>query len=169
MNKKLVIRFAALLALAAGWFAVPAAHAQEPTANALAFAQELIITKGANALFDPVIPGVIETAKNSFIPTNPSLGRELNEVAAVLHKEYEPAKRTDLLKEVARVYAQRFTEQELRDMVVFYKSPLGQKMIKQEPVALEQSFKQAQTWADGFSEVVLGRFRAEMQKKGHPL
>ena len=43
------------------------------------------------------------------------------------------------------------------------------KMLKEEPPAIEQSVKNAQEWANNFSETVNSRFRSEMQKKGHKL
>ena len=42
-------------------------------------------------------------------------------------------------------------------------------MLKEEPVALDQSMKRAQDWSSDFSDVVLVRFRTEMTKRGHPL
>jgi hypothetical protein len=146
------------------------AHAQAPapTAGAVAAARELIVTKGGAAIFEPVIPGVIETAKNSLVPTNPNLTKELNEVAAQLRKDYD-SKKAEIVYEVAVVYASHFTEQELKDLVTFYKSPLGQKMLREEPVALEQSMKKAQDWSTDFSDAVLARIRSEMAKKGHKL
>jgi hypothetical protein len=155
-----------------GSFVVAAAHAQAPapapTAGAVAAARELIVVKGGAAMFEPVIPGVIETAKNSLVPNNPNLTRELNDVAAQLRKDYE-GKKAELVYEVALIYAAHFTEQELKDLVAFYKSPLGQKMLKEEPLALDQSMKKATDWSQNFSEAVLGRIRSEMTKKGHPL
>jgi hypothetical protein len=111
---------------------------------------------------------VIESAKNSLVPTNPQLQQQLNEVAAQLRKEFDP-KRAEILNEVAKVYAQRFTEPELKEIVAFYKTPIGKKMIIEEPIALDQSLKVAQAWATRFSDEVLERFRAEMKKKGYNL
>ncbi len=173
MDTRMLCRSAAMFAVAWAclWscFAVPAARAQEPSANAVAMAKELIVVKGGTAMFDPVVPGVIESAKNSYVPTNPNLMRELNEVAAVLHKELDEPKKAELLNEVARIYAQRFTEQELKDILAFYKTPLGLKLLKEEPAALQASLTRAQDWANAFSDVAMSRIRAEMQKKGHPL
>jgi uncharacterized protein len=53
--------------------------------------------------------------------------------------------------------------------VAFYKTPIGKKMIIEEPIALDQSLKVAQAWATRFSDEVLERFRAEMKKKGYNL
>jgi len=161
--------FAVLLGLAMLLgFAAVTAQAQNPTAGAVAAARELIQAKGGAAMFEPAVPGVVESTKNSFLPTNPNLSRELNDVAAQLRREYE-AKKAELVYEVAIVYAKHFTEQELKDLVVFYRSPLGQKMLKEEPAALDESFKRAQDWTIEFVDVVMTRFRAEMKKRGHQL
>jgi uncharacterized protein len=154
----------AALAFACVAFAGPAS-AQAPTPGAIAAAKELVALKGAAAMFDPLIPGVVETAKNTFVPTHPQLVTQLNEVAAMLRKEYEP-KRAEILDEVAKAYAQHFSEQEIKDIVAFFKSPVGKKMLAQEPTAIDQSLKAAQSWANSFSDVVLERFRVEMKKKG---
>jgi len=162
-------RLALVAALALGCLALAdASRAQTPSPSALATAKELVTLKGGAAMFDPLIPGVIETAKNQFLPTNPNLSGPLNEVAAQLHKEYAP-KRAELLDLVAKIYAQHFTEAELKDIVAFYKTSAGKKMITQEPAAIKQSLDAAQTWANEFSDTVLQRFRAEMQKKGYKL
>ena len=166
MDRKSSLRWA--LAAALLGFAAAAAQAQTPTAGAVAAARELIQAKGGGAMFEPVIPGVVESTKNTLLPTNPNLTRELNEVSAQLRKEYE-AKKAELVYEVAIVYAKHFTEQELKDLVTFYRSPLGQKMLKEEPVALDESLKRAQDWSIDFSETVMGRFRTEMKKRGHQL
>jgi uncharacterized protein len=145
-----------------------AIQAQQPSAAAVDLARQVILIKGGNNMFDPIVPGVIETAKNDFLPTNPGLSKELNEVALQLRKEFEP-KRAELLTEVARAYAERFTEQELRELVTFYKSPLGQKVVIEEPKALDASVSRAQNWANNFSDLVMSRMRAEMKKRGHDL
>ncbi len=40
---------------------------------------------------------------------------------------------------MAKIYASEFTEQELKDLVMFYKSPLGQKLLSTEPKAIQES------------------------------
>jgi len=162
-------RLALIAALAFGWVALAGtARAQTPSPGALAAAKELMTLKGAAAMFDPLIPGVIESAKNQFIPTNPNLAGPLGEVAAQLHKEYEP-KRAEIVDQVAKIYAQHFTEAELKDIVAFYKTPSGKKMLAEEPAAINQSLTAAQDWANQFSDSVLQRFRTEMAKKGYKL
>ena len=168
MHMRSLSRVAAIVAIVWACLGPFAAHAQQPSAAAVALARDVIVTKGATGMVDPLVRGVIESVKNAFVPTNPNLTRELNDVAATLHKEYE-GKRSEVLDQMARAYATHFTEQELKDLLVFYKTPLGQKFTREEPAAIEDGLKSAQQWADTFSDAVMARMRSEMQKKGHPL
>jgi uncharacterized protein len=145
-----------------------AARAQQPSPAAVALARQVITIKGANSMTDPLVRGVIESVKNSLVPTNPNLMRELNDVATALHKELD-GRSSEVLEQMAQAYAARFTEQDLKDLLVFYKTPLGQKFIKEEPLALEDGLKRAQQWAEAFADTVMTRMRSEMQKKGHQL
>ena len=68
-----------------------------------------------------------------------------------------------------RIYAGHFTEAELKAILAFYQSPLGQKMIVEEPKALDESMANAGEWGDNLSEEVIAKMRAEMKKRGHDL
>jgi uncharacterized protein len=157
-----------IVALVCACLGPVAARAQQPSPAAVALARQLITIKGANSMTDPLVRGVIESVKNSLVPTNPNLMRELNDVATALHKELD-GRSSEVLEQMAQAYAARFTEQDLKDLLVFYKTPLGQKSIKEEPIALEDGLKRAQQWADAFADTVMTRMRSEMQKKGHQL
>ena len=52
-------------------------------------------------------------------------------------------------------------------MIAFYKTPLGKKIIENEPKAGEASTKRAQVWIDKYAEEVIAKMRAEMKKRGH--
>jgi hypothetical protein len=67
---------------------------------------------------------------------------------------------------MAAIYAAEFTEAELKDLVTFYKSPLGQKLLSSEPRAIQFSMAYMNAWAQNFAEVINGEFRAEMRKRG---
>ena len=165
LTARMPIKLALGLALA---LCVGAADAQQPSPGAIATAKELITVKGAVALYDPVVPGVIEQAKSVFLQANPTLGKDLNEVALKLRAEYAP-RRSEIMDDVAKLYATRFTEQELKDALAFYKSPLGRKLLAEEPNVLDQSMKNAQAWADRLSQEVIAKIRSEMKKRGHEI
>jgi uncharacterized protein len=148
--------------------ALSPAQAQQPTPSAIALAKEIIIVKGGNAIYDPVVPGIVNQARVVFLQSNPLLGKDLNEVAAKLQAELTP-RTAELLNDGARLYASKFTEQELKDVLAFYKSPLGRKVITQEPVILDQSTTNIDTWANKLAEEVIAKFRTEMRRRGHEI
>jgi uncharacterized protein len=157
----------AAVALIVAIFAAPA-PAQQPSPSAVALAKELIVLKGSTQLWDAVVPGVIEQAKAVFLQTNPALSRELNDVAGRLRTEFAP-RASQLGDQVAQLYAETFTEQELKDALAFYKSPLGRKIVRDEPKILDDGLRRIQDWTNRFSEEVMNRMRTEMKKKGYDL
>jgi hypothetical protein len=141
---------------------------QQPSASSIAAANEILDAKGSMVLFEPLVPGVVEQAKNVFLQTNPNLSKDLNEVATNLRKQL--ALRLGNLKtEAAKTYASHFSEQELKEIAAFYKTPLGKKMIEEEPKIVDETLRMAQDWANRLSEEVMGMFRSEMKKKGHTI
>lgn len=154
---------AALAAIGSPAYAQP-----KPSPAAMATAEKLIKVTGADTVFNPLIPGVIEQAKLLFLQQNPDLASDLNAVAAKLRAEYAP-KLAELTKHVAKLYVKRFSEAELKKLLAFYQSPLGKKLLTQQPEIVNSSMKYAQNWANELSDKVIAKMREEMKKRGHPL
>jgi hypothetical protein len=146
----------------------PAAYAQQPSAAALASAKEVVDVTSAGSLFNPLIAGVIEQARILFLQQNPALNKDLTELATKMRTDLAP-RLEELKSEVARLYATSFNEQELKDILAFYKSPAGKKLLQEQPNIVENSMKFAQDWANKLSDQVIGNMRDEMRKKGHAL
>ncbi len=144
------------------------ANAQQTSVAAIQTAKEIVKVTGATALFTPLIPGVIEQAKNLFLQQNPALAKDLNEIAIQLRTELAP-RMEELNAEVAKLYATHFTEAELKDLLAFYKTPVGMKLITEQPKVGEEGLKFAQTWANQLSDQVIGKMREELKKRGHAL
>jgi hypothetical protein len=157
----------ALCAASVAWFVFAGdARAQQPSATALALAKEVMELKGAIAMFDPIVIGVIEHNRNLLLQVNPNLSRDINDVVMQLRNEYA-GRRAEIHAEMARAYASQFTEQELRDAAAFYKTPLGKKLIEAEPKAVDEATKRVDAWSTKFAEEVMAKMRAELRKKGH--
>jgi hypothetical protein len=150
--------------------ASPAAFAQgpQPSAAALATAKELVGIPGATALFSPLVAGVVEQSKLLFLQQNPMLQKDLNEIAAQMRTELQP-RFVEITNEVAHEYASHFTEQELKDILAFYQSPAGKKMLLEQPKVVNNSMQFAQDWANKLSTEVTAKMRDELKKRGHPM
>jgi hypothetical protein len=166
---RMLVRSGSAVALALAWLAFPGiSQAQQPSPSAIATAKELLEVKGATNMLNPLVPGIIETVKNNYLQTNTALYKDLNEIAALLRAEFDP-RRTEVLNDIATLYAQRFSEQELKDVIAFYKTPSGKKFVTEEPLVIDQGLQRAQAWSQKLSEEVISRYRAEMKKRGHEL
>jgi hypothetical protein len=160
--------FVTLMLIAIAQPAFAQAPAQRPSPAAILIAKQILEIKGAKEIFQPLVRGVIEKVKNQFMQTNFMWAKDLNEVAVQLERDYAP-KVNELLDNGARIYASHFTEAELKELLTFYQSPLGRKMIIEEPRALDESMAAAGDFGDNFSEQVIGRMRDEMKKRGHDI
>jgi len=161
---------AALLALAAIGVILPAAAQTpaQPSPAAILLAKQIVDLKGVKEVFQPLVRGVVEKTKNMFMQTNFMWGKDLNESAAIVQKQFDP-RVSELVDATARIYASHFTEQELKDLLTFYQSPLGRKATTEEPKALDESMANAGKWGDNLSLEVIDSLRAEMKKRGHDM
>ena len=140
----------------------------QPSQAAVLLAKQILETKHADSIFDPLIRGMVIKTRDFFMQTNFMWGKDLNEVADSLIKQYS-VRSGELMNDAARIYASHFTEAELKQILAFYQSPLGQKLLTEEPNAADESMSMAGNWADKLSEEVMSKMRAEMKKRGHDM
>ena len=178
---KSVLKFLPAATLAAGLAvsAVPAIAQQAPaqpkaaaapaqpkaSPAAIAAAREILQIKNATAMYQGAVPGLVEKTKIALTQQNLNYQKDLNEVAPIVAQQLN-GRQSEIGEGMAQIYASEFTEQELKDLVTFYKSPLGKKLIDAEPRAIGLSMNFMNSWAQTFSETVMGAFRAEMRKRG---
>jgi uncharacterized protein len=165
---------AAGLALGLALTAVPAGAQQAPagapaakpaTPAAMAAAKELLGLKTVSTMYANAVPGLVERTKNTLMQSNLNYQKDLNEVALIVAKNLA-GREKEITDGMAQMYANEFTEQELKDLVTFYKTPLGNKLLNAEPRAIQNSMAYMNQWAQSFAEIVNGQFRAEMKKRG---
>jgi len=151
--------------------AVPAGAQQQPpplkdaSPAAIAAAKEILAMKHASAMYQAAVPNIVEQTKEALVQANLNYQKDLGEVAVIVAKELN-GRQNEIGDGMAKIYANAFTEQELKDLVTFYKSPLGQKLLTSEPRAIEYSMAYMKQWGQNFAEVVNAQFRAEMRKRG---
>ena len=145
------------------------APAQSPSPAAILIAKQILqIKDNKQTVYEPLVRGVIEKAKNEFMQTNFMWAKDLNEVAANLEKQYAP-RADELVDEAAHIYASHFTEAELKQILAWDQSPVGRKMLSEEPKAFDEAMAHAGEWGQNFSDEVIVKMRDEMKKRGHDL
>ncbi len=160
---------AAGLALGLALSGIPAV-AQSPAPKqaspaAIAAAKEILTMKKASAMYANAVPNVVAQTKDVLLRANLNYQKDLNEVAVIVAQKLA-GREKEIADGMASAYANEFSEQELKDLVTFYKSPLGQKLLTAEPRAIELSMGYMNQWGQNFAGIVNGEFRAEMRKRG---
>lgn len=159
--------FAAFLVCALSLPALAQAPAK-PTPEHIALARAVLDFTGARKSFDNVIPKLLTDARNNVLRTRPTLQADLDVAAMEVAKKMAAADE-ELVNSIAVVYAQKFTEAELKEIAGFYQSPAGKKMVAELPNVLQESYKHMQEWTRKMSVDVMTNLRAEMKKKGHDI
>jgi uncharacterized protein len=144
----------------------PAAMAAD--AAGIATAKQILSMTGATAVFNPLIAGVVEQSRLLYLGQNPALAPDLNQIAAQIRKDLQP-RLAELTDEIAKIYADAFTDAEMKEILTFYQSPVGKKLLEVQPKMTEATMTFAQNWANKLSEEVTAKMREELMRRGHKM
>lgn len=134
--------------------APPAASAVSPAR--LALAQEMMALTMADGSAEAIIGAVQRN-----LLTDPRMRAYEDVINAWFRKVVDLDR---LSRDIALVYAERFTEQELRDMVAFYRSPTGKKLIRETPVMMEQTMNVGRSWAQANMPLLFEMIRQRQEE-----
>jgi uncharacterized protein len=132
--------------------AIPAAR--------LAQAKELIQVSGAEALLvsaDAMSDMMVEQVQKNV----PGIDSEAIEtLKKIVHEEYAKSA-PQMLEDAGRIYARHFSEAEMNDMIAFYKTATGKRLVAETPALMREC---AQASAELSSRIVQ-RFVAYAQER----
>jgi uncharacterized protein len=148
--------------------AAPAAKKPPPSPAALSAAREFLMMKNVGAMFAGAVPGVVDQTRNALTQQNLNYQKDLSEVAVIVAKNFA-GRENEIGEGMAQIYANEFSEQELKDLVTFYKTPLGQKLLASEPRAVQMSMGWMNQWAQEFGVKVNDAMKDEMKKRNKPI
>ena len=124
----------------------PIAPLPEPSPESVAIAEQIIEVTGAKGhslqMVDAMIPTAIDAIKKR-APDVPDAA--LNRFRTVFRQEVEKSL-PDVLHAEARLYAMHFSAAELNDLLAFYRTALGQKMLVEQPKIFTEMLPLAQSW-----------------------
>ena len=67
----------------------------------------------------------------------------------------------ELVDMTVPIYARHFTHEEIKELVAFYKTPLGQKVIATLPAVMQESMAAGQKWGEELGRKIANELRAE--------
>jgi hypothetical protein len=165
MQQRIVTAFATLILA----LCVPAAQADDLTPTKRADVRTLIQVIGAGNLWttmavvgaQQIVQQVRASGKEVSAKAAQGVLDELNGV----FKE-EAAQPGGLIDKLEPVYAKNFTHPEVKELITFLKSPVGQKFSSTMPVVFRESMQAAQEWVNTLKPKIDARVTARLKKEG---
>ena len=146
----------------------PNPSAPPPSATALGYARDILAAKNVQSIYENAVPALVQRAKVLLLQSNLNLSKDLDDVAIKVSKEYV-GREKELGEQFVKIYAYTFSEQELKEILAFYKTPTGKKVIELEPVAFAEANRFMTEWSTAFQEEANQKMRAEMKARGKPV
>jgi uncharacterized protein len=163
MRYRALLLAAALLALP---LSSPCVRAQSTADQArLAAARQMMQVAGVARQFSQVMPVLMRQLAEGFVAVAPDKAKVIAEVFAQLGSKFDERK-GELIDQVAALYAEQLTLEELNAVTEFYRSPAGAKMMSIQPQVMRQAMQLGQRWGAQLGREIEEEVRRELKKRG---
>ncbi len=150
------------------FLAITAAARADENADRIAAAKEMLTATHADDAMKQIAPAVAKQIKTLLIAQNSKIATDLDAIMPIFETELTN-RSGEMLNEVAKIYAARFTASEIHDITAFFKTPTGVKLASQQGALAMDGMKAGQDWARKVAPEVLEKIKAELRKKGHEI
>lgn len=157
-----------ILSMALVGVLVPTVLAQKPVTSsdeARAAARELVEASATAAQFDQAVPLLVREMTQAFLSLAPERAGEIRETMSAVSARFINRK-SELIDEVVRIYADLVTVEDLRAIAAFYKSGAGRRLVLAMPEITRRSTAAGQVWGQLIGQELAAEVRGELKKRG---
>jgi hypothetical protein len=148
MKQGMILAAAALAALlpngAAAQTAPVQATAIAQTPAHLALADELVVAAQVSQQQMKIIPQIVEMIMPMVVRGNEAHADELHTILSEEFTTIFRAQRVEMERVARDAYARNLTDQELRDVTAFYRTPSGKRLVEAMPAITSESMQAGQ-------------------------
>ena len=145
-------------------FAAPA-MAQEVAPEQLALARKYIDLTDRGAIYEvTMVEAGVQTLRQ-IVQQNPEIAEATKTAIGKILEEYK-GRKGELLDQFARVYAARFSAQELQEIVTFYESPTGSKLAQANAEVNQDLQRVMKVFTNNVNREFFAKVRAELRAQG---
>ncbi|MEM6495100.1 MAG: DUF2059 domain-containing protein [Pseudomonadota bacterium] len=153
-----------VFALALGLSLLMTPHvAADDRAKRIDAAMEVIRTTDNEEVVQTVVNALMGHIKKLMVQAHPGREAIINQVLDDGAEELVK-RRSELHAQIAEVYADEFTTAELRELLKFYRGPLGKKFLKRMPLVTQKTIVLGQRWGRNVASDVISTIQTEIQK-----
>jgi hypothetical protein len=141
---------------------------ETPSSESIAAAKELVATIKLGEQFTSLMPTIMTTLKPAIVQGRANVERDYDAMIPMLLQSFQ-SRMDELSDAVVKVYASNFTADDLRALIVFYKTPVGQKFLQKTPLLAQQTMAVGQQFGRSVASEIRTRMIDELRKKGHAI
>jgi len=141
------------------------ALAQEVAPEQLALARKYIDLTDRGAVYEVALVETGVETMQQIVQQNPEIIDQTNDAITKVIQEYN-GRKGDLLDQFARVYALRFSIEELQAIVTFYESPTGQKLAQANSEINTDLQRVMQVFGNNLKREFFAKVRSELRGQG---
>lgn len=141
------------------------AFAQEVAPEQLALARKYIDLTDRAAIYEITLVQTAMDTMRQIVQQNPELTEQTDTAITKILDEYK-GRKGELLDQFARVYAVRFTAEELQQIVTFYESPVGVKLSQANAEVNTDIQRVLTVFTNTLQQEFYAKVRAELRAQG---
>jgi uncharacterized protein len=134
-------------------------------AERLTAAKELFVAMGSEAQFATVVDTMTAGMAGIIKQQHPTKGAEIDDVFGKLKAKFK-SRSSEIVDMAAPLWAERFSVAELKEVTKFFQSPIGRKVIAEQPGIMQKSMQMGMVWGQRIGQEVEAEARAELKKRG---
>lgn len=169
IRSRLALAAAGLALTMAATMAARPAPAQQPAPAvdpaAVEAARQLFSTMGADTQFDTVIATMTSGLASVVKQQHPTRAKDIDEVFAKLADRFR-SRKGEIVTMVAPLWAEKFTVAELGEITAFFKTAIGQKLVREQPGIMQRSMQLGMAWGQAIGQQVEAEARRELKERG---
>ena len=110
------------------------------------------------------VSGVETTYKSAISSMMDMMAKNMNITDIEMIKELKDEMSTDeniaeILNEMRIIYKKHFSQADIKGLIKFYESPIGKKLVKEQPSLMSESMEVGQNWGRSLGEKVYKRIQ----------
>lgn len=162
MSRRLLTIAGVLLLLACG------ASAQAPSPEAMNAARKLVVTLKIADQYRAQLPQLLLKLRPVVAQDRPEIERDYDAMTAPGAEIYAPYLAA-MIDQIAAVYAQNFSVDELRQIEAFYAGPAGKKFLEKSDALAQASAQISQDVSQKAADELKQRLIEALRQRGHKL
>ena len=146
-----------------------ASFAQTPSSKVapekLDAARNLLAATNTDAQFTTIIPLMFQQMRQSLPPSGSNKNEQIDQIFDEIQKQFLD-RRSEIIDQIAVLYASKFTVEEMNSLADFYRSPVGQKFIEAMPQLASEAMVLGNAWGQKIAQEAEEKIRRELEKRG---